>query len=169
MRIVLPEMFMQCPLFDEHIHITLLWEVGTLLFYTCFTESKSVKKLLAKEKSRVREVRAKIAKSAPPPESDPKIEALVREIIERVADKWTMLVLEVLAEHGVVRFTRLGELVGGISQKMLTKTVRQMEYELTELGHSLGAAFCGVWIWAEEHHDQIIRARKAFQAEKEPS
>ena len=85
------------------------------MFYTCFTESKSVKKLLAKEKSRVREVRAKIAKSAPPPESDPKIEALVREIIERVADKWTMLVLEVLAEHGVVRFTRLGELVGGIS------------------------------------------------------
>jgi len=146
-----------------------------------------VKKLLAKEKSRVREVRAKIAKSAPPPESDPKIEALVREIIERVADKWTMLVLEVLAEHGVVRFTRLGELVGGISQKMLTKTVRQMErdglvtrkihpvipprveYELTELGHSLGAAFCGVWIWAEEHHDEIIRARKAFPAEKEPS
>jgi DNA-binding HxlR family transcriptional regulator len=180
-------MFMQCPLFDEHIHITLLWEVGTILFYTYLTESKSVKKLLAKEKSRVREVRAKIAKSAPPPESDPKIEALVREIIERVADKWTMLVLEVLAEHGVVRFTRLGELVGGISQKMLTKTVRQMErdglvtrkihpvipprveYELSELGHSLGAAFCGVWIWAEEHHDQIIRARKAFQAEKEPS
>jgi DNA-binding HxlR family transcriptional regulator len=61
---------------------------------------------------------------APPPVTDPKVEALVREIIERVADKWTMLVLE---EHGVVRFTRLGKLVGGVSQKMLTKTVRQME------------------------------------------
>src|SRR5271154_7308244 len=122
-----------------------------------------------------------------PAESDPKVEALVREIIARVADKWTMLVLEVLEEHGVVRFTRLGELVGGVSQKMLTKTVRQMErdglvtrtvhpvipprveYQLTELGHSLGAAFCGVWIWAEEHHDEIIRARQAFQAVKQPS
>jgi DNA-binding HxlR family transcriptional regulator len=125
--------------------------------------------------------RAKVAgKPAPPPVTDPKLDALVREIIERVADKWTMLVLEVLEEHGVVRFTRLGELVGGVSQKMLTKTVRQMErdglvtrtvhpvipprveYQLTELGRSLGAAFCGVWIWAEEHGEEIERARKVF-------
>ena len=115
-------------------------------------------------------------------EADPKVEALVREIIERVADKWTMLVLEVLEEHGVVRFTRLGELVGGISQKMLTKTVRQMErdglvirtihpvipprveYQLTPLGRSLGEAFCGVWIWAETHGGEIERAREAFDA-----
>src|SRR5882762_6784792 len=113
-------------------------------------------------------------------ESSPEVEVLVREIIERVADKWTMLVLEVLAEHGTLRFTRLGELVGDISQKMLTKTVRQMEsdglvtrtihpvipprveYTLTELGSSLGAAFCGVWIWAEQHHDEIVQARKTF-------
>ena len=116
----------------------------------------------------------------PPAVTDPKLDALVREIIERVADKWTMLVLEVLEEHGVVRFTRLGELVGGVSQKMLTKTVRQMErdglvtrtvhpvipprveYELTELGRSLGAAFCGVWIWAEKHGEEIERARASF-------
>jgi len=120
-------------------------------------------------------------KLAPPTVTDPKLEALVREIIERVADKWTMLVLEVLEEHGVVRFTRLGELVGGVSQKMLTKTVRQMErdglvtrtvhpvipprveYELTELGHSLGEAFCGVWIWAQAHGEEIARARAAFK------
>ncbi len=116
------------------------------------------------------------------PETSPELDALVGEIIERVADKWTMLVLEVLEEHGRVRFTRLGELVGGVSQKMLTKTLRQMEsdglitrtvhpvvpprveYELTELGHSLGAAFCGVWIWAEKYHDQILKARQAFKA-----
>ncbi|WP_353073576.1 winged helix-turn-helix transcriptional regulator [Tunturiibacter gelidoferens] len=116
-----------------------------------------------------------------PAEADPKVEALVREIIARVADKWTMLVLEVLEEHGVVRFTRLGELVGGVSQKMLTKTVRQMErdglvtrkvhpvipprveYELTALGSSLGEAFCGVWIWAEKHGEEIERARVAFE------
>jgi DNA-binding HxlR family transcriptional regulator len=124
---------------------------------------------------------AKTAKGKPPAVTDPKLEALVREIIERVADKWTMLVLEVLEEHGVVRFTRLGELVGGVSQKMLTKTVRQMErdglitrtvhpvipprveYELTALGRSLGEAFCGVWIWAARHGGEIERARAAFK------
>jgi DNA-binding HxlR family transcriptional regulator len=126
-------------------------------------------------------IRKSKKKLAPPAVTDPKLEALVREIIERVADKWTMLVLEVLEEHGVVRFTRLGELVGGVSQKVLTKTVRQMErdglvtrtvhpvipprveYELTELGRSLGEAFCGVWIWAEAHGEEIERARAAFK------
>jgi len=114
-------------------------------------------------------------------ESDPELEALVRDIIARVADKWTMLVLEALEERGRLRFTRLGEVIGGVSQKMLTKTVRQMEadglisrtvfpvvpprveYELTELGRSLGAAFCGVWIWAERHREAIAKARQAFR------
>ncbi len=125
-------------------------------------------------------VQAELARSVPPADTDPHIEQLVQEIIARVADRWTMLVLEVLEEHGTVRFTRLGELVGGVSQKMLTKTLRQMErdglltrtvypvvpphvdYRLTELGRSLGAAFCGVWMWAEKHHDAVERARKAF-------
>jgi DNA-binding HxlR family transcriptional regulator len=39
---------------------------------------------------------------------------------------------------------------------------RSMEYRLAELGRSLGAAFCGVWIWAEKHWDEIERARKTF-------
>ena len=87
---------------------------------------------------------------------------MVNELIGRVADKWTMLILEVLAEKGELRFTRLSELVVGVSQKMLTQTLRQMErdglltrtvhpvvppkveYKLTDLGLSLGAAFCGV-------------------------
>ncbi len=116
-----------------------------------------------------------------PKEIDPRIEALVCEIIERVADKWTMLVLEVLEEHGTVRFTRLGELVEGVSQKMLTKTLRQMEsdglvirtvhpvipphveYSLTSLGHSLSEAFCGVWMWAEKHYDEVARSRQEFR------
>jgi DNA-binding HxlR family transcriptional regulator len=141
---------------------------------------KSIGKLMPPPREKVSGAKAKTAKVEPPEVTDPKLEALVREIIERVADKWTMFVLEVLEEHGVVRFTRLGELVGGVSQKMLTKTVRQMErdglitrtvhpvipprveYELTELGHSLGEAFCGVWIWAERHGEEIERARAAF-------
>ena len=117
----------------------------------------------------------------PIPETfDPVIEALVRDIIAKVADKWTMLILELLEEKGTLRFTHIGKLTEGISQKMLTKTLRQMEcdglltrtvhpvipphvdYTLTELGRSLGGAFCGVWIWADTHHAQIEKARKAF-------
>jgi DNA-binding HxlR family transcriptional regulator len=58
---------------------------------------------------------------------DAALGALVCEIIGRVADKWAMLILELLAEHVRLRFTRLGRLVGGISQKMLTQTLRNME------------------------------------------
>ena len=111
---------------------------------------------------------------------DPKVEALVNELIGRVADKWTMILLEVLTEHGELRFTRIGKLAGGISQKMLTQTLRQMErdglvvrtvhpvipprveYRLTDLGSSLGAAFCGVWIWAEQNLERVEAARRAF-------
>jgi DNA-binding HxlR family transcriptional regulator len=121
------------------------------------------------------------AKPSPPEQVDPDLDALVREIIGRVADKWTMLVLEALEEHGRMRFTRLGECIGGVSQKMLTKTLRQMEadglvsrtvypvipprveYQLTALGHSLGEAFCGVWIWAEQHREAIEKARTRFR------
>lgn len=118
---------------------------------------------------------------APVPEHvDPEIEALVEDIIGKVADKWTMLILEALQEQGTLRFTQLGKAVGGISQKMLTQTVRRMEedglvrrtvhpvipphvdYALTPLGESLSQAFCGVWIWAEKHHDAIKEAREAF-------
>jgi DNA-binding HxlR family transcriptional regulator len=120
------------------------------------------------------------AASAPPADLDPKIEALVNDLIGRVADKWTMLVLEVLAEKGELRFTRLSELVEGISQKMLTQTLRQMErdglitrtvhpvvppkveYKLTHLGLSLGAAFCGVWVWAAENLKYVEQARPEF-------
>jgi DNA-binding HxlR family transcriptional regulator len=104
------------------------------------------------------------AATTPPTDVDPKIEALVTELIGRVADKWTMLILEALAEKGTLRCSRLAEAIEGISQKMLTQTLRTMErdglvnrtvypvvsskveYRLTELGLTLGAAFCEVWV-----------------------
>ncbi|WP_421592813.1 winged helix-turn-helix transcriptional regulator [Shinella sp. M27] len=119
-----------------------------------------------------------------PDHVDPVIEALVEDIIGKVADKWTMLILEALQEQGTLRFTQLGKAVGGISQKMLTQTVRRMEedglvrrtvhpvipphvdYALTPLGESLSQAFCGVWIWAEKHHDAIKEARRAFASNR---
>ncbi len=122
----------------------------------------------------------RIAETPPPAESDPKVEALVNDLIGRVADKWTMIILEVLNEHGELRFTQLSRHVAGVSQKMLTQTLRQMErdgmvtrtvhavvpprvdYRLTDLGASLGAAFCGVWIWAEQNLARVEEARIRF-------
>jgi DNA-binding HxlR family transcriptional regulator len=116
---------------------------------------------------------------------DPRVEALVEALIGRVADKWTMIVLEVLEERGTLRFTELSRGIGTISQKMLTQTLRAMErdglvsrtvhpvvpphvdYALTDLGRTLGAAFCGVWIWAEENLDRVSAARVAFDREQE--
>jgi DNA-binding HxlR family transcriptional regulator len=113
-----------------------------------------------------------------------KVEALVTELIGRVADKWTMMIIEVLTERGEVRFTRLSEMVPGISYKMLTQTLRQMEreglvartvhpvvppkveYRLTTLGLSLSGAFCGVWMWAEEHLREVETARAAFDSRR---
>src|SRR3546814_2323876 len=89
---------------------------------------------------------------------DPRVETLVNELIGRVADKWTLLVFEELEDHGTCRFTELSRLVPGISQKMLTQSLRAMErdgfvvwtvhtavppkveYCLTDLGHKIGRA-----------------------------
>ena len=111
------------------------------------------------------------------PDLLPKKEALVREILERIADKWTLLVIDALEGEKELRFTRLQERVSA-SQKMLTKTLRQLErdglvtrrvhatvpprvdYRLTPLGVSLGESVCGIWIWVEKHMDKVERARR---------
>lgn len=118
---------------------------------------------------------------------DPRLAALVHDLIDRVADKWTMLILEVLTEHAPLRFSHLGRQVTGISQKMLTQTVRQMErdglvtrtvyaevpprveYELTPLGLTLGGAFCGVWVWASDNLKAVEKARQAFDRKAAPA
>ena len=115
----------------------------------------------------------------------PRVEALVTETIGRVADKWTMLVLEVLTEQGELRFSRLRKECEGISQKMLTQTLRAMErdglvirtvhpvipprveYRLTDLGFGLGAAFCAVWTWAADNLRRIEAARATFDARQQ--
>jgi DNA-binding HxlR family transcriptional regulator len=120
-------------------------------------------------------------------EVDPRIEALVTQLIGRVADKWTLVVLEVLEEGGTLRFTQIARAVPDISQKMLTQTLRQMErdgmvsrlvhavvpprvdYTLTPLGHTLSEAFCGVWAWAERHLGAVEAARRAYDAARNGS
>jgi DNA-binding HxlR family transcriptional regulator len=114
-------------------------------------------------------------------------EVLVRQTLERVADKWTLLVIDVLGEQGEMRFTRLREQVGGVSQKMLTKTLRQLErdglvtrrvhpvvpprvdYKLTPLGNSLGESVCGIWTWVEKHLKDVERARRAYDVARPKS
>jgi DNA-binding HxlR family transcriptional regulator len=111
-----------------------------------------------------------------------KKEALVREILERVADKWTLLVIDALDGQQEVRFSRLRERIGGVSQKMLTKTLRQLErdglvtrrihaevpprvdYRLTALGERLGESVCGVWTWVEAHMQDVERSRRIYDA-----
>jgi DNA-binding HxlR family transcriptional regulator len=150
---------------------TIFWEEGTEKIGTYQKESVMDPAAAIREK--------------PWPEADPAVDALVMDIIGRVADKWTMLILEILAGHGELRFTQIGKLVPGISQKMLTQTLRQMErdglvnrtvhpvvppkveYRLTDLGLSLGAAFCSVWMWAEGNFGRIEEARAAFDARQQ--
>ncbi|HYW13152.1 MAG TPA: helix-turn-helix domain-containing protein [Longimicrobium sp.] len=110
----------------------------------------------------------------------PAQEALLRDVLDRVADKWTLLVLEALEEGGGMRFTRLRDRIGGVSQKMLTKTLRQLErdglvtrrvypevpprveYRLTERGHTLNEATCALWLWVEANTDAVQQARRAY-------
>lgn len=118
-----------------------------------------------------------------PQDVDPKIEALVREMISGFADKWTIVILDTLWDEGTLRFSEIARHVTGISQKMLTQTLRRMErdglvvrklyacvppkveYSLSPLGLTLGAAFCNVWIWAVENHDAVHAARTIFDAQ----
>lgn len=101
-------------------------------------------------------------------------------MLGRVADQWTLEVIEALDAPGVLRFTELRARVRGISQKMLTKTLRQLErdglvtrrihavvpprvdYALTPLGRSLGEAVCGIWTWVEANAETVEAARRVY-------
>jgi DNA-binding HxlR family transcriptional regulator len=116
----------------------------------------------------------------------PETEQMVREVLDRVADKWTLVVLDTLESGGELRFTRIREAVGDISQKMLTKTLRQLErdglvtrtvhpvvpphvdYALTPLGLSLAEAVCGIWCWVDTHMTDVQQARRTFDAASAP-
>lgn len=111
-----------------------------------------------------------------------KKQRLARETLARVADKWALLAIDALGEEGELRFSRLRERIGGVSQKTLTKKLRQLErdglvtrrvhavvpprvdYRLTPLGEQLGQSVCGIWLWVEEHLDEVERARDAYDA-----
>jgi DNA-binding HxlR family transcriptional regulator len=103
-----------------------------------------------------------------------------RQVLDRIADKWTMLVIVAL-EDGTLRFSELRRSIDGISQKMLTQTLRALErdgivereviatvpvtvrYTLTPLGHSLADAVSVIREWAYANMDDIEAARAAYE------
>jgi DNA-binding HxlR family transcriptional regulator len=115
----------------------------------------------------------------------PRKQALLHEILERIADKWTLLVIEALDGEGELRFSDLQRRVGNVSHKMLTKTLRQLErdglvtrrvhavvpprvdYKLTAMGESLCGSVCGIWMWVGKHMADVERARRAYDRKGE--
>ncbi|MFF2272102.1 winged helix-turn-helix transcriptional regulator [Agromyces sp. NPDC058136] len=104
---------------------------------------------------------------------------LIREILARVGDKWSMLVIGVLHD-GPLRFTELQRKIDGISHRMLTQTLRSLErdglvtrtsypeipprveYAATPLGRSLSEPVIELARWAFAHRADILEAREAF-------
>jgi len=110
-----------------------------------------------------------------------------RMILERIADKWTTLIMGILAQSQHRRFNELRRMIGGISQKMLTQTLRDLErdglvkrtifpeipprveYELTSLGRTLCGPLGSLTQWAHDHMDEVRRAQAAFDARRAAS
>jgi DNA-binding HxlR family transcriptional regulator len=115
-----------------------------------------------------------------------------RQLLDRISDKWVALILAALGSDGPrpgddrvgeprsMRYSELSRRLAGVSQKMLTQTLRSLErdglvtrtvtptvpvtvsYELTELGLSLQRVMWGVKVWAEAHMDEVLANRKEY-------
>ena len=103
---------------------------------------------------------------------------LSRDVLEIIGDKWTVLVLHVL-HNGPLRYSAVQRAVGGITQKMLTATLRSLErdgivsrtvfpvippkveYALTPRGESLLVTLEPLVVWAEQHADEVRKSRQA--------
>lgn len=105
----------------------------------------------------------------------------VRQILDRIGDKWSLLVIALL-DNRVLRFTELKKTIDGISQRMLTVTLRQLErdglvrrtvhpvvpprvdYELTPLGVTLHDTIQALVTWTEKHQNEIATARATYDS-----
>ncbi|MGH8775046.1 MAG: winged helix-turn-helix transcriptional regulator [Jiangellaceae bacterium] len=105
----------------------------------------------------------------------------VRQILDRIADKWSLLVIALL-DRRTLRFTELRREIDGISQRMLTVTLRQLErdglvrrtvypvvpprvdYELMPLGATLHDTVQSLVSWTEQHQNEIAAARADYDA-----
>jgi len=106
-----------------------------------------------------------------------------RKLLDRISDKWVTLILCALGNAGEprsMRYSELSRLLAGVSQKMLTQTLRSLErdglvtrtatptvpvtvtYELTDLGLSLHQMMRGIKTWAELHMDDVLANRSTY-------
>ncbi|WP_210571772.1 helix-turn-helix domain-containing protein [Streptomyces sp. GESEQ-4] len=109
----------------------------------------------------------------------------VREVLDRVAGKWSVQIL-VAAAHGPIRFTELERSIEGISRRMLTLTLRNLErdglvtrtvhptvppkveYELTQVARELHETLQSLTDWAERNRVYIAESRAAYDTEHRP-
>ncbi|MEO8560991.1 MAG: helix-turn-helix domain-containing protein [bacterium] len=142
-------------------------------------------------KGTTRTTRTRARAVAPPPPAEIEHTAAncrAREMIIRVADKWSMYVIHVLADAGALRFSELRRRVDGVSQRMLTVTLRglerdglvqrtmypevppRVEYALTPLGATLREIVHELIEWSGAHLVEVDRARARYDARaKQPS
>ncbi|MBW4717878.1 winged helix-turn-helix transcriptional regulator [Saccharothrix obliqua] len=110
----------------------------------------------------------------------PEDSAFIREVLDRIGDKWTVLTIGTLST-GPLRYSDLRASIPGISQRMLTQTLKHLErdglitrtsypevpprveYDLTDLGRSLVNAVTAMAGWAATHHSEIARNRAASE------
>ncbi|MBB5918278.1 DNA-binding HxlR family transcriptional regulator [Nocardia transvalensis] len=117
-----------------------------------------------------------------------------RQLLDRISDKWVALILAALGSDGpnpgapctgeprAMRYSELSRQLAGVSQKMLTQTLRSLErdglitrtvtptvpvtvtYELTALGLSLHHVVAGIKAWAEAHMDEVFTHREEYDS-----
>jgi DNA-binding HxlR family transcriptional regulator len=105
-----------------------------------------------------------------------------QSVLDMIADRWTVLVAYALKLNGTMRYNQLQSTVEGISQKMLTQTLRSLErnglvkrtvypvvpphteYNLTELGHSLDEVITQMAVWSMQNMPEVLTARASYDA-----
>jgi len=109
----------------------------------------------------------------------------VADALTLIGDRWTIMVIAAVSDAGTMRYNEIRRHLEGISQRMLTLTLRELEqdglirrtvyatvpprvdYALTELGQSLVAPLRALYKWAELHRGQMHASRKQFLEERE--
>lgn len=103
-----------------------------------------------------------------------------RDVLDQIGSKWAVLILGELGKHGACRFTQLRQRLAGVSEKMLTQTLRtlerdglvlrtvypevpiRVEYELTPLGQTLRGPLRELTEWSVRHIEEVLAAREKY-------
>lgn len=105
----------------------------------------------------------------------------IRDVLDRIGDQWTFLVIEALADR-TLRFNELSREIGDISKQMLSRTLKRLEmdgfvhrtlyaevpprveYQLTEMGRGFLVPMEALVRWADAHHAQVCQSRRAYRS-----